>query len=633
LKRGILYSFIWAYCLIHIPFANAQTWIRKADIPGAPRFTAANFSIGHYGFVGCGVGTNNYTDFYKWNQYTNTWSSIASYPGAGSEGNFSFSANGYGYVGLGYGNGGVTNDMWRYDTATNTWSALANFPGVKRYDAHGFVIGHKAYLIAGSQGGPPYLNDVWVYDINTDTWKQLNNSPDGNADGFVVFSIGNHGYLCGGYTNPNFLTTCWQYDTTNDTWTPIASLPVPVSGEAFVVGSQAYIGDGEYTGGTWVNGYMYDTVTKAWTIFSNLAASGIQRRWTVSFAIGNFGYISTGYDNYGNSLKDLWQWGPIGFSPSEVTVLTSPSCSACNGTALINLLVPDQSLYSYLWSNGSTNNYITGLCAGKYTVAVFENSSRVYFDTVVVPASANPSVNVPATTVKNISCYNGDNGSATAIASGGTAPYSYIWFPDGQTNQTITGITAGTYTVITSDSNKCAGITTVTLTQPNLLTVNTLPEVSVEAGQSITLNATASGGTPAYTYLWDGTTPGSSIDESPRVTTSYYVLATDSNGCTATASVIVDVLCGELFVADAFSPNGDGKNDYLYVRSNCIKSMVFTIFNRWGNRVFEAGDQNTPWDGTSNGQPMNSGTYVYYLRATMNDGSVVEKKGNVTLVR
>ncbi|HXB13778.1 MAG TPA: gliding motility-associated C-terminal domain-containing protein [Bacteroidia bacterium] len=91
--------------------------------------------------------------------------------------------------------------------------------------------------------------------------------------------------------------------------------------------------------------------------------------------------------------------------------------------------------------------------------------------------------------------------------------------------------------------------------------------------------------------------------------------------------------CSNLFVPNAFSPNNDGQNDILLVQGNCLKTMDFIIFDRWGNKVFESENIYNGWDGTYNNQPMNTGTYAYYLKATMQDGSNVEKHGNITLVR
>jgi gliding motility-associated-like protein len=94
----------------------------------------------------------------------------------------------------------------------------------------------------------------------------------------------------------------------------------------------------------------------------------------------------------------------------------------------------------------------------------------------------------------------------------------------------------------------------------------------------------------------------------------------------------VDVGCGEVFIPTAFSPN-EAHNSILYVRGPCIASMDFMVFDRWGNKVFESQNSDKGWDGTYKGQPMNMATYVWLLTATLQDGTSISKKGNVTLVR
>lgn len=91
--------------------------------------------------------------------------------------------------------------------------------------------------------------------------------------------------------------------------------------------------------------------------------------------------------------------------------------------------------------------------------------------------------------------------------------------------------------------------------------------------------------------------------------------------------------CGAVYVPNAFSPNGDGHNDMEHVYGNCIESMDFTVFDRWGNKVFESENVKLGWDGTYKGQAMNTGTFVYYMHAAMLDGTIVNKHGNITLVR
>ena len=71
----------------------------------------------------------------------------------------------------------------------------------------------------------------------------------------------------------------------------------------------------------------------------------------------------------------------------------------------------------------------------------------------------------------------------------------------------------------------------------------------------------------------------------------------------------------------------------LYVRGDCIKTLSFEIFDRWGNKIFETDDKYTGWDGEYKDKAMNTGTYVYYMTATNYDGSTINKKGNVELVR
>ncbi|GAA4314880.1 hypothetical protein GCM10023143_25920 [Compostibacter hankyongensis] len=89
----------------------------------------------------------------------------------------------------------------------------------------------------------------------------------------------------------------------------------------------------------------------------------------------------------------------------------------------------------------------------------------------------------------------------------------------------------------------------------------------------------------------------------------------------------------EIFVPNAFTPNGDGNNDILLVYGNTITSMRLVVYNQWGQKVFESRDQKTGWDGTMNGRKQPVGVYVYYLEATLQDGKKVEKKGSITLIR
>jgi gliding motility-associated-like protein len=124
------------------------------------------------------------------------------------------------------------------------------------------------------------------------------------------------------------------------------------------------------------------------------------------------------------------------------------------------------------------------------------------------------------------------------------------------------------------------------------------------------------------------------VTVSPRLNTVYYVTNTNEHGCSTTDSVRVQVDQEYYFgVPDAFSPNGDGENDFLYVRGNGIEFIEFYVYDRFGQLVFESRDQDIGWDGTYKGQRVHPGVYVYYAKVTLLNGRQDILQGDVTLVR
>ena len=139
-------------------------------------------------------------------------------------------------------------------------------------------------------------------------------------------------------------------------------------------------------------------------------------------------------------------------------------------------------------------------------------------------------------------------------------------------------------------------------------------------------------------YFWS---PGISLSDSttarplssPTQTTTYFLRVVDEFLQQSYDTITVEVLYCDIFIPNIFSPNGDGQNDVLYVRGQGIEQLTFVVYNRWGEKVFESTDPNRGWDGTINGQHAETGVYVYQVRAVLADGLVVNKHGNVSLVR
>jgi gliding motility-associated-like protein len=301
----------------------------------------------------------------------------------------------------------------------------------------------------------------------------------------------------------------------------------------------------------------------------------------------------------------------------------SATVNATGGTAPLT--------YSWLPSGGSAAS-ATGLAGGSYTVNVTDAAGCVSSITVVIPSPA------PITIVETITSTNcgSSTGSISLATSGGTGTYSYTWTPALGTTSTLSNLSSGAYSVTVADANGCTATENYTVGVTGGLTLVVTPILEeILAGESVQINASG-----ATTYTWTPTTGLSCTNcpnpiASPTVTTTYTVTGTDASGCIGTANVtiVVEQLCGEIFIPTIFSPNDDGLNDLECVMGGCVNTMVFAIYNRWGEKVFESNTLDYCWDGTYKGKKVNTGVYVYKLNAVLNDGTEIEKAGNINVVR
>ena len=250
--------------------------------------------------------------------------------------------------------------------------------------------------------------------------------------------------------------------------------------------------------------------------------------------------------------------------------------------------------------------------------------------------------------------------SDTSLCQGGTLPLqisviqastkdtSILWTPakylnaDNIADPIMSGAPTGNYvyTVIVSSSTCIAdtGIVKITLS-PN-------PDLEAGKNQTVAVGTTVQlygASHEDVTYTWTPTIDSVSCNDC-RITTMdvtqsqiVYVTATNPYGCHITDSVELKVVgCDSkmVFVPNTFTPNGDGRNDKLFVRGIGLKALeYFKVFDRWGVMVFETQDISEGWDGQINGKPGDMATYVYVLKGICTSGSIVEASGNVTLMR
>ena len=116
---------------------------------------------------------------------------------------------------------------------------------------------------------------------------------------------------------------------------------------------------------------------------------------------------------------------------------------------------------------------------------------------------------------------------------------------------------------------------------------------------------------------------------------TYTVTVVSPNGCTQLASITLPIRQPKVNYPNAFTPNGDGKNDVfaLAVLVGNVTVESLEIYNRWGQKVYESADQQAQWDGRANGEEAASDVYVYKIRWRKGDGSLTIKSGEVTLLR
>lgn len=252
---------------------------------------------------------------------------------------------------------------------------------------------------------------------------------------------------------------------------------------------------------------------------------------------------------------------PVG-GLSLVSTSLAPLCA--NTTDGIAVVTPNGGTpnYNYLWSTGDMTDTVTGLASGPYTVTVTDNNGCV--DSATVTVGAAPQLITINTSTTDEACVGASNGQAIASASGGSGMLYYTW-DTGDMTDTLTGLTAGTYTVSVVDDNGCTDSASITIvSQPNsivLLTTTIDATCNGSADGEAVVNA--SGGTGNFTYAWSN---GSTIDTASGLSVGgYMVTVTDGNGCLDSTSATIDEPDAiDIAFLDADASCMDGSNGALY---------------------------------------------------------------------
>lgn len=348
--------------------------------------------------------------------------------------------------------------------------------------------------------------------------------------------------------------------------------------------------------------------------------------------------------------------------PTLLTATTSSTEITCaglnNGSAGV-VATGGTTPYTYLWNNtsASTTTSIINLSPGSYQVSVRDANNCLATANVVI---AEPDQIVVLVETDSVGCWGDDNGLITVLASGGTnSAAGFLYSIDGglnyQSSNIFPNLPAGIYPQIVvqdlgSTENCVSNFAAATVFQPNPMFVSIIPDdTTLQLQESIELelivDSTLGYSINSVTGIEWSPVDGLSCTDciNPLVLTYndytiYDALIFYSGAygaqCSTSASTLVKVENNlRYFIPNAFTPNGDGTNDFLFVYGESLKNVSLMIFNRWGEKVFESNNQFDGWDGTFKGNPVAPGVFSYYFEGEYLDGKKVSQKGTVTVLK
>ena len=355
-----------------------------------------------------------------------------------------------------------------------------------------------------------------------------------------------------------------------------------------------------------------------------------------SLIIGNYSVTATGSDGCAATISaELFQ-------PTEIFVLATTVNESCSGnqdgsiTLISNGGTPQ---YSYVWFDGDNANPKIGLSQGNYNVTVIDANNCESVNSFTVGIE-NPIV--LNSTVNNPSCPPAADGAIILDVSGGNGGFVFAWSNSSAT-QDNTQLLPGSYDVTITDSRGCSISDSYTLAYQYQFDITISPsDTTVIKGLTAQINVVANVNN-SVSFVW---TPATGLSCSncgnpiarPMETTNYLVTATDENGCTDNDSVLITVEdIGNIFVPNSFSPNADGANDIYAIygaRPEYLREFYFTIYDRWGEKVFETNDPTFTWDGAFKGKILKPTVLVYYMKyVLLGSDSVDVRKGTITLIQ
>ena len=315
----------------------------------------------------------------------------------------------------------------------------------------------------------------------------------------------------------------------------------------------------------------FDSVCRGNSIFATAIGSGgnlpYNYLWTsginnaeqnIEATLDSSGYISVFLTDFKNCISTD---SIFVFIQTPPMILSSSDTCICSGSAAN---ISASGTPTYYWNTGDTaaSITVTPIESTYYFVSYSDGICSVVDTTLVC---VFPPVVVDAFVVDPISCFGENDGSASVSFTGGIPPYSISWLPNGEVNDSIFNLPAGTYTVVLFDSI-CGGFTdNIILIEPDVLEVDiAAADDSICNGSTLSFDAIANGGTIPYNYLWSSGESNDNINLIVEFSSFVYVNIVDGNNCAVDDSVFITVINPLLIqsTADTCICEGDTVNLY-----------------------------------------------------------------------
>ena len=272
---------------------------------------------------------------------------------------------------------------------------------------------------------------------------------------------------------------------------------------------------------------------------------------------------------------------------------------------------------NYLWNDGSTLNQYSIKAPGIYWLTVNNNGCNKR-DSIEVNYKSNPIVKLGNDTTLCEGII-----KVLTISNGNTI---YNW-QDGSDNNTFTVSKQGLY-FVTAAMNGCIAKDSINISYTPKPVFTLGKDTFVCKGQSILLRPTINTITK---YRWQNGSNSSTYNVTD--TGTYILTVTNECGIASDSISICRGVC-QLYVPSAFSPNMDNLNDVFRIKYPfTVKKYNITIYNKYGQKIFEAADMAKSWDGNYNGEPQSIGAYVWVISLTDIDGKDKTVKGTVMLLK